>query len=178
MTRCAGFTQGTLLPAPALHSVLALDLGWNTGWAKISASGALRVGTYRTPAEPGAQDLRFAHWLAWLSELTRKPSGAIYYEKAYQRGHQAARVYGGLETLLLTRALALNLRAVGIAASTIKKAATENGTTGKLKMIEAARQVLRTQGDDRTLDDKADDAICLLLQVPRVACSLRAVACG
>lgn len=146
--------------------LLALDLGWRTGWACGSSDAPIKFGTFRTPVRPrDCQDLRFGLWLAWLSNLTRGfAPDAIYYEKAYQRAHQAARVYGGMEALLMTQALALNLRAVGVHSGTIKRETTGKGNASKQAMIEAALAVVGTASE---LDDNAADAIALLRYAQR-----------
>ena len=145
-----------------MTTFLALDLGWNTGWAVGREKGPIRFGTFNTPAEPTEfLDVRFAHWLAWLRGLTTlvKPD-AIYYEQAFQRSQQAARIYGGLQALLMTHALSLNLQAVPVHSATIKLSTTGNGRASKAEMIRVARETIGT--DEPTLDDNAADAIGLL----------------
>jgi len=153
--------------------ILALDLGWAMGWALVNSdAGVVTFGESAAPVLPADQiDLRMGEWYRNLKDLTRRLEPTeIHYELAFQRGQQAARVYGGHWALTNLRALGLNLRAVGMHSGTLKKAATGKGNAKKPEMIAAAGRFLTSWSNEGftlagphidKMTDNTADAVCL-----------------
>ena len=149
------------IPSNSAHiSILALDLGTQTGWA-IRANGQITSGTQSfTPQRfegGGMRFLRFKHWLAELKNMTGEIN-AVYFEEVRRHvGVDAAHVYGGLMATLTTWCEHHRIPYQGVPVGTIKKHATGKGNAGKADVIAA----MRTLGHPVT-DDNEADALAIL----------------
>jgi hypothetical protein len=151
-------TGGDVLP----DTVLALDLGTNTGWALRGHDGLITSGTVcfkpRRFDGGGMRYLRFTNWLAELDRLSG-PIAAIWFEEVRRHaGTDASHVYGGLMATLTAWSELRGVPYAGVPVGTIKRHATGKGNAPKEAMIASAR----ARGFSPA-DDNEADAIALLL---------------
>ena len=118
-------------------TILALDLGTQTGWAmKCDAgikSGSVSFGTKRNEGG-GMRYLRFKRWLDSINHGITE----IHFEEV--RGHtgtQAAHVYGGLMGTLTAWCEEHSIPYSSVPVGVIKKSATGKGNASKQEMIDA-----------------------------------------
>ncbi len=142
-------------------SILALDLGTQTGWALRTSDVLITSGTasFRNGRFDGGgmRYLRFTNWLGELERLSG-PIAAIWFEEVRRHaGTDAAHVYGGLMATLTAWAELRGVPYQGVPVGTIKKHATGKGNANKAAMIAAAR----TRGYSPA-DDNEADAIAIL----------------
>lgn len=142
--------------SPLRPTLLALDLGQNTGWALRSADGQITSGTseFRPGRFQGAgmAFLRFKHW---LDELNRPadPITAVFFEEVRaHRGTIAAHVYGGFLAHLSAWCEHYEIPYEGVPVAVIKRHATGKGNAGKEQMIEAVRRLGFAPTDDNEAD--------------------------
>lgn len=145
-----------------MPSILALDLGTNTGWATQQSGGGLITSGVQTfkPSRFEGGGMRFLRMRVWLTELEEACGGirAIWFEEVRRhRGTDAAHIYGGLFGILSEWAENRKIPYAGVPVGTIKKHATGNGSASKGAMIEAARRLGHAPADDNEAD-----ALCLL----------------
>ena len=151
------------LPGWALQSptVLAIDLGTQTGWALVSGFGSIRSGSRSFKlARDEAKGLPFWRFNRWLTELEEQVRGidAVYYEAVFaHKGSVAAHKYGAFEGQLLSWCAGRDIPVQGVAVGTIKKHATGVGYAGKQAVIDA----MHALGFD-PVDDNEADALALL----------------
>lgn len=147
-------------------SLVALDLGQKTGWAKLIIAPhprALKSGVLKlSPKDP--TQLRYGNFLVFLRELIYEDD-TVYYEQA-QGAFRGAAAYwfGGLEAVLMIACLELNIVPRGVHPKTLKKATTGRGNALKPDMVAKARAVLTGFGEVTKVKLSHDeaDAICLL----------------
>lgn len=143
-----------------MATILALDLGTQTGWA-ISKDGQIVSGSksFKTKSVDGA-GMRYLRFRRWLDSL-RKEHGIInevYFEDVRRHeGTQAAHVYGAFKGVLMMWCEEWLIPYQGVPVGTIKLFATGKGNASKEMMIDAAREC----GYD-VVDDNHADAIHLL----------------
>lgn len=140
-------------------SILALDLGRNTGWALKQSDGQIVSGvTHFNPGRfegGGMTFLRFSNWLDEIKELQDKqnPIRAIYFEEVRRHiGTTAAQTYGGFMGQLTSWAERHKIPYQGVPVGTIKKHATGKGNANKTMMIEAMKDKGFTPEDDNEAD--------------------------
>ena len=141
-------------------TILALDLGTNTGWAVRLKDGQIISDTeiFRPQRFEGG-GMRSLRFKRWLSEI--KQSGeinAVYFEEVRRHvGVDAAHAYGGFLATLTAWCEHHQIPYQGIPVGTIKKHATGKGNASKDEMVAS----VRARGHAPT-DDNEADAIALL----------------
>ena len=143
-----------------MGTILALDLGTQTGWA-IFKDGLIVSGSqsFKTKSVDGA-GMRYLRFRRWLDSL-RKEHGIInevYFEEVRRhKGTQAAHVYGAFKGVLMMWCEEWLTPYQGVPVGTIKLFATGKGNANKEMMIDSAQKC----GYD-VVDDNQADAIHLL----------------
>jgi Holliday junction resolvasome RuvABC endonuclease subunit len=146
-----------------VQTVLALDLGTNTGWALGSQKGKgvlLISGVFRLkPGRFDSASMRFVRFLKQLNELAdlERPDLIVFEEVRAHKGVDAAHVYGGLMAHLQVWATDRDIPFEGVSVGAIKKYATGRGNAPKDAMLEAVKS-----WGYRPADDNEADAIALL----------------
>lgn len=146
----------------AASSILALDLGSNTGWALGAGADAIISGTvsFRPSRYEGGgiRYLRFRGWLDQLASDSRNPS-AIYFEEVRRHtGTDASHIYGGLLATLTAWCEQRSIPYQGVPVGTIKRFIAGKGNADKQAVVDA----VRARGYVPT-DDNEADAIAILL---------------
>ena len=147
--------------APANASILALDLGQNTGWALRDGRGVITSGTQQF--KPGRFEgggmplLRFVSWLDTLRRAVEPLGGVFFEEVRAHKGTAAAHAYGAFLGHLSAWCESNGVPYQGIPVATIKRSATGRGNAGKDDVIRA----MRSLGFDPA-DDNEADALALL----------------
>ena len=122
------------------HTILALDLGSNTGWAKVVGEVIVDSGVvnfHRKDGHPGGRFLRFSNWLR-----THKDLDEIFYEDVPRfESAAAAKVYCGLLAVLQVYGLVSQIRLVNIKSNSVKKEFTGNGRADKTEMCKVAHRL-------------------------------------
>ena len=152
--------NGGGLPSPA-SSILALDLGTQTGWALHGRDGDITSGseTFKPQRFEGG-GMRYLRFKRWLIEIKQSVDGidAVFFEEVRRHaGVDAAHAYGGFMAHLTAWCEHHQIPYQGVPVGTIKKHATGKGNANKEQMVAAARQ----RGHAPT-DDNEADAIALL----------------
>jgi hypothetical protein len=154
--------------APANASILALDLGQNTGWALRDGRGLITSGTQQF--KPGRFEgggmplLRFVSWLDGLRRAAEPLGGVFFEEVRAHKGTAAAHAYGAFLGHLSAWCESNGVPYQGIPVATIKRDATGRGNAGKEEVIRA----MRSAGFDPR-DDNEADALALLRCVERAS---------
>lgn len=147
--------------AQNVSTVLALDLGQNTGWALRQHSGQIVSGT--NGFKPGRFEgggmsmLRFA---AWLDEMhaSAGPIAMVFFEEVRaHKGTAAAHTYGAFLGQLTAWCESWGVGYTGVPVATIKRHATGKGNAGKDLVISA----VRARGFS-PCDDNEADALAIL----------------
>lgn len=144
-------------------TILALDLGTQTGWAIANPSGAITSGSQSFRPQRfeggGMRYLRFRRWLDEVHHLTSIDE--VHFEEVRRhQGVDAAHVYGGLLGQLSAWCEQHQIPYVGVPVGTIKRAATGSGNASKAEVIAAVER-----RGFAPKDDNEADAIALLLCV-------------
>ena len=143
------------------QTILALDLGTQTGWALRDREGLINSGTQSfRPQRFEGGGMRYLRFKRWLSELHQAVGDihAVYFEEVRRHaGVDAAHVYGGLLATLTSWCEHHNIPYQGVPVGTIKKHATGKGNASKDEMVASVRA--RGHGP---ADDNEADAIALL----------------
>ena len=146
---------------PSKPSVLALDLGTQTGWAVRDRSGVVTSGSESfKPQRFEGGGMRYLRFRRWLTELKQCCDGmdAVYFEEVRRHaGVDAAHAYGGFMAQLTAWCEHHQIPYQGVPVGTIKKHATGKGNASKAEMIAAAK----TRGFV-AIDDNHADALALL----------------
>ena len=144
-----------------MPSILALDLGTQTGWAVRDRDGAVTSGTESfKPQRFEGGGMRYLRFKRWLTEIKQSCDGieAVYFEEVRRHaGVDAAHAYGGFMAHLTAWCEHHQIPYQGVPVGTIKKHATGKGNANKDQMISVAR--LRGHAP---ADDNEADAIALL----------------
>ena len=138
-------------------SILALDLGTNTGWA-ISTGTKVHSGvqSFKSGRYDGG-GMRYLRFQKWLDEVTDGVQEVYFEEVRRHLSTDSAHVYGGLLATLTAFCENRKLPYSGIPVGTIKKSATGKGNAGKEDVIKAM------QGRGYAVsDDNQADALALL----------------
>lgn len=137
-------------------TILALDLGTNTGWALYHLDGSIISGTECFKPQRfeggGMRFLRFKRWLNELLSATRSINAVYFEEVRRHAGVDAAHAYGGFMGQLTAWCEHQNIPYQGVPVGTIKKHATGKGNAGKDDVIAAARLRGHSPADDNEAD--------------------------
>ena len=152
--------NGGGLPSPA-SSILALDLGTQTGWALHGRDGDITSGseTFKPQRVEGG-GMRCLRFKRGLIEIKQSVDGidAVFFEEVRRHaGVDAAHAYGGFMGHLTAWCEHHHIPYQGVPVGTIKKHATGKGNAGKDEMIVAAKARGHTP-----VDDNEADALALL----------------
>lgn len=146
-------------------SILALDLGTQTGWALISRDGTINSGSQSfKPQRFEGGGMRFLRFRRWLSEIKQFGSGidqVVFEEVRRHAGVDAAHAYGGFLGQLTAWCEHHQIPYQGVPVGTIKKHATGKGNASKGEMILA----VRAKGHQPEDDNEADALALLALAV-------------
>jgi hypothetical protein len=137
-------------------SVLALDLGQNTGWALRDGTGQIISGTQRfKPGRFEGGGMPLLRFVAWLNDLQRAvgPLGGVFFEEVRaHKGTAAAHAYGAFLGHLTAWCESVGVPYHGVPVATIKRSATGRGNAGKEEVISAMRSLGFEPGDDNEAD--------------------------
>lgn len=136
-----------------MKSILALDLGTNTGWALRTFAGDVQYGTksFKVGKYEGA-GMRYLKFTQWLHTITPGVEHIAYEAVRRHIGTDAAHCYGGLMATLTAFCEDNKIPYEGIAVGTIKKHATGAGNASKDVMIAAANALGYSPEDDNAAD--------------------------
>jgi len=142
------------------ETLLALDLGTQTGWA-VSQAGSIISGseTFKPQRFEGG-GMRYLRFRKWLTEIKQSGDGidAVYFEEVRRHiGVDAAHAYGGFMATLTSWCEHHAIPYQGVPVGTIKKHATGKGNANKAQMISAVQSRGHTP-----VDDNEADALALL----------------
>jgi Holliday junction resolvasome RuvABC endonuclease subunit len=143
------------------QTIIALDLGTNTGWAIREKQGYITSGTVSFKQQRfeggGMTYLRFKRWLTDF-KATLGDVEAIYFEEVRaHKGVDAAHKYGGFLAHLTAWCEHHGIPYQGIPVGTIKKHITGKGNSSKELVIEA----IKKKGF-MPIDDNEADSLALL----------------
>ena len=142
-------------------TILALDLGTQTGWALTSRDGVISSGSQSFKPQRfeggGMRFLRFKRWLTDIKQCNDGIDQVVFEEVRRHVGVDAAHAYGGFMGQLTAWCEHHQIPYQGIPVGTIKKHATGKGNASKDEMVAA----VRTRGHNPA-DDNEADAIALL----------------
>ena len=142
-------------------TILALDLGTQTGWALISRDGTINSGSQSFKPQRfeggGMRFLRFKRWLTDIKEFDSGIDQVAFEEVRRHAGVDAAHAYGGFLGQLTAWCEHHQIPYQGVPVGTIKKHATGKGNASKEEMIRAVRA-----NGHQPNDDNEADALALL----------------
>ena len=142
-----------------MTTLLAIDLGTQTGWARGRMAEKPQSGTQSFAL--GRFDgggMRYLRFQVWLEEMLRGVDRVAYEEVRRHTATDAAHVYGGLMGCLTATCEQQEIPYEGVPVGTIKKWATGKGNAGKPAMVQAV-----LDRGFRVKDDNEADAIALWL---------------
>ena len=139
-----------------MNSILALDLGTNTGWALRHLDGSIISGTeHFKPQRFEGGGMRYLRFKRWLTEIKQIGDGitAVYFEEVRRHvGVDAAHAYGGFLATLTAWCEHHQIPYQGVPVGTIKKHATGKGNASKDEMVACARMRGFLPADDNEAD--------------------------
>jgi Holliday junction resolvasome RuvABC endonuclease subunit len=142
-------------------TILALDLGTQTGWALTSRDGSITSGSQSFKPQRfeggGMRFLRFKRWLTDIKHCNDGIDQVVFEEVRRHVGVDAAHAYGGFMGQLTAWCEHHQIPYQGIPVGTIKKHATGKGNASKDEMVAS----VRARGHSPA-DDNEADAIALL----------------
>jgi Holliday junction resolvasome RuvABC endonuclease subunit len=142
-------------------TILALDLGTQTGWALVCRDGGITSGSQSFKPQRfeggGMRFLRFKRWLTDIKQCNDGIDQVVFEEVRRHVGVDAAHAYGGFMGQLTAWCEHHQIPYQGIPVGTIKKHATGKGNASKDEMVAS----VRARGHAPT-DDNEADAIALL----------------
>jgi Holliday junction resolvasome RuvABC endonuclease subunit len=142
-------------------SILALDLGTQTGWAiRLQDEQIISNSETFKPQRFEGGGMRYLRFKRWLTEIKQSNDciDAVYFEEVRRHiGVDAAHAYGGFMATLTSWCEHHQIPYQGVPVGTIKKHATGKGNAGKAEMIAAA-----TARGHKPIDDNEADALALL----------------
>ena len=142
-------------------TILALDLGTQTGWALACRDGSITSGSqFFKPQRFEGGGMRFLRFKRWLTDIKQCNDGidqVVFEEVRRHIGVDAAHAYGGFMGQLTAWCEHHQIPYQGIPVGTIKKHATGKGNASKDGMVAA----VRGRGHNPA-DDNEADAIALL----------------
>jgi Holliday junction resolvasome RuvABC endonuclease subunit len=137
-------------------TILALDLGTNTGWALSSRDGTITSGTEQFKPHRfeggGMRYLRFKRWLTEMKQCADVIDAVLMEEVRRHVGVDAAHAYGGFLATLTAWCEHHQIPYQGVPVGTIKKHATGKGNASKDEMIAAVQAHGYTPADDNEAD--------------------------
>lgn len=118
-------------------TILALDLGTQTGWAMKCDSG-IKSGSvnFSTKRNEGG-GMRYLRFKRWLDSINSGITEIHFEEVRRHAGTQAAHVYGGLMGTLTAWCEEHSIPYSSVPVGVIKKSATGKGNASKQEMIDA-----------------------------------------
>ena len=138
------------------ETLLALDLGTQTGWALHHLDGTITSGSESfKPQRFEGGGMRYLRFKRWLNELLAASDhiNAVFFEEVRRHaGVDAAHAYGGFMGHLTAWCELHNIPYQGVPVGTIKKHATGKGNASKDEMIAAAVKHGFTPVDDNEAD--------------------------
>ena len=147
---------------PSQQTILALDLGTQTGWAVRPAEGPVQSGTetFRPSRFEGGgmRYLRFTDWLVQIAMMTNGLHRVVFEEVRRHAGTDAAHAYGGFLATLTGWCEEHEVPYQSVPVGTIKRFIAGKGNADKAAVIEAVRARGYNPGDDNEAD-----AIAILL---------------
>lgn len=141
----------------AAPSILALDLGTQTGWA-LYTKGETVSGSFNTKLHD--KELHGARFLRFRRELLGRFRGVreVWFEQVRRHeGTHAAHIYGAFWGILVSWCEENNIPCFDLEVAEVKKDLTGKGNANKEKMIAACRAL----GFDPE-DDNEADALAIL----------------
>ena len=143
------------------NTILALDLGTQTGWALMGRDGTITSGSESFKPQRfeggGMRYLRFKRWLTEIKQCVEVIDQVGFEEVRRHVSTDSAHAYGGFMATLTAWCEHHEIPYQGVPVGTIKKYATGKGNAGKPEMIAAAK----TRGFN-PIDDNEADALALL----------------
>ena len=144
-----------------MPSILALDLGTQTGWALRDRDCAVTSGSESfKPQRFEGGGMRYLRFKRWLTEIKQSCDGidAVYFEEVRRHlGVDAAHVYGGLMATLTAWCEHHQIPYEGVPVGTIKRHISGKGNASKDEVIRAVGEL-----GFHVSDDNEADAIALL----------------
>ncbi len=138
------------------NSILALDLGTQTGWALLGRDGDITSGTeIFKPQRFEGGGMRYLRFKRWITEVKQSVDGlnAVFFEEVRRHaGVDAAHAYGGFMAHLTAWCEHHQIPYQGVPVGTIKKHATGKGNARKDDMVAAARRRGHAPADDNEAD--------------------------
>lgn len=140
-------------------TLLAIDLGTQTGWALCQGNTITSGSQCFKPQRFEGGGMRFLRFRRWLNEILAVGDiHAIYFEEVRRHaGVDAAHAYGGFMGQLTSWCEQHHIPYQGVPVGTIKKHATGKGNAGKGDVIAA----VKARGH-HPIDDNEADALALL----------------
>ena len=149
-------------------TILALDLGTQTGWALVSRDGAIASGSQSFKPQRfeggGMRFLRFKRWLTDIKQCNDGIDQVVFEEVRRHVGVDAAHAYGGFMGQLTAWCEHHQIPYQGIPVGTIKKHATGKGNASKDEMVASV-----CARGHAPADDNEADAIALLYLASEMA---------
>ena len=146
-----------------MTTILALDLGTQTGWSLLHHDGIITSGTLTFKNDRyqggGMRYLRFCRWLDDVKGLAGGTLGEVYFEEVRRHlGVDAAHVYGGFLATLTSWCEKESIPYQGVSVGSIKRHATGKGNASKQEVIDS----LKAKGYRLLADHNEADALALL----------------
>ena len=142
-------------------TILALDLGTQTGWALASRDGSITSGSQSFKPQRfeggGMRFLRFKRWLTDIKQCNDGIDQVVFEEVRRHVSTDAAHAYGGFLATLTAWCEHHQIPYQGVPVGTIKKHATGKGNAGKGDVIASV-----TARGHAPVDDIEADALALL----------------
>jgi len=147
---------------PSQQTILALDLGTQTGWAMALPNGGIVSGTVSfLPSRYDGGGIRYLRFRTWLEGIAEDTLGiaAIHFEEVRRHlSTDAAHVYGGLLATMTAWCEEQAVAYQGVPVGTIKRFITGKGNADKAAVMSAVRECGYSPADDNEAD-----AIAILL---------------
>lgn len=136
-------------------TILAIDLGTQTGWAMTSPVGIVSGSENFKPHRFEGGGMRYLRFKRWLTEIkqTCDTIDIVYFEEVRRHaGVDAAHAYGGFMAHLTAWCEHHNIPYIGVPVGTIKKRTTGKGNASKLDIIDAMVKAGHSPCDDNEAD--------------------------
>ena len=142
-------------------TILALDLGTQTGWALASCDGSISSGSQSFKPQRfeggGMRFLRFKRWLTDIKQCNDGIDQVVFEEVRRHVGVDAAHAYGGFMGQLTAWCEHHQIPYEGVPVGTIKRHISGKGNASKDEVIRAVGEL-----GFHVSDDNEADAIALL----------------
>ncbi len=137
-------------------TILALDLGTQTGWALATPQGSITSGSQSFKPQRfeggGMRFLRFKRWLADIRQCADPISLVVFEEVRRHAGVDAAHAYGGFLGHLTAWCEHHQIPYQGVPVGTIKRHATGKGNASKEEVVASVRMLGHQPADDNEAD--------------------------